>query len=84
LLFVIGEEEEGFFKAGTFVPKGPLNESSMKMPLHGSAGILPALALAAMSRRYSATSPYRVKLLEQSRRTFRDKGPCHAYCANDK
>jgi hypothetical protein len=41
-LFVIGEEEEGFFKAGTFVPKGPLNESSMKMPLHGSAGILPA------------------------------------------
>jgi hypothetical protein len=69
-LFVVGEEEEGFFKAGTFVPKGPLNESSMKMPLHGSAGILPASA-------QCATSPYRVQLLEQSRRTFRDKGPCH-------
>ena len=78
-LFVIGEEgeEEGFFKAGTFVPKGPLNESSMKVPLHGSAGILPASAPAAMSRRCRAASPYRVKLLEQSRRTFRDKGPCH-------
>lgn len=41
-LFVIGEEEEGFFKAGNFVPKGPLNETSMKRMLHGSAGILPA------------------------------------------
>jgi hypothetical protein len=57
LLFVIGEEEEGFFKAGTFVPKGPLNESSMKMPLHGSAGILPASALAAMSRRNAPHRP---------------------------
>ena len=65
------------FQGRDLSPKGPLNESPMKMPLHGSAGILPASAPAAMSRRCRAASPYRVKLLEQSRRTFRDKGPCH-------
>jgi hypothetical protein len=34
-LFVIGEEgeEEGFFMAGAFVPKGPLNESSLRRRL---------------------------------------------------
>ena len=51
--------------AGTFVPKGPLLNAWLLMQrlLQGSAGILPALAPAAVSRRRRAASPYRFEMM---------------------